>query len=142
MFSSLWWIVMEFKYFGTPPAVRYIVFLLKRAVMQKVYEAHKAFVLWQCKLDAYLADRATQQRQQQQDSSSSSSASAPSRSRSRSKGSSSSRFSTTMALRRLHWKNSILAELLYYINITKTGRVHMLPPASKPMQRPTFFWLF
>ena len=47
-----------------------------------------------------------------------------------------------MALRRLHWKNSLLGELLYLVNIAKTGRVHMLPPPKRPMQRPTFFFLF
>lgn len=134
VFSSLWWIVMEFKYFGTPPALRYLVYLLKRSVMQKVYEAHKALVLWQCKLDAYLGDRAKQQQEQRQEASSSTDV--------RSSTGSSSRFSRTMALRRLHLKNSPLGELLYYINLTKTGRVHLLPPVSQPIQRPTFFWLF
>ncbi len=129
MFSSLWWILMEFKYFGTPPAVRYLIYLLKRSIMQKVYEAHKALVLWQCKLDAYLGDRAKQQQEQKQKQEASSTGS-------------SSRFSRTMALRRLHLKNSPLGELLYYINLTKTGRVHLLPPVSQPIQRPTFFWLF
>ena len=47
-----------------------------------------------------------------------------------------------MALRRLHWKNSPLAELRYYITIAKTGRVHLLPPVKRPPQRPTFFFLF
>lgn len=34
-------------------------------------------------------------------------------------------FSKTMALRRLHWKNSVLAELLYTVNIFKVGRACM-----------------
>jgi hypothetical protein len=37
---------MELKYFGTPPALRYLFFLAWRAVLLRVYEAHKALVLW------------------------------------------------------------------------------------------------
>jgi uncharacterized membrane protein YgcG len=152
VFSSLWWIVMEFKYFGTPPALRYLVFLAKRAAMQKVYQAHKALVLWQCKLDAYLASRVRQQQAAGSSGSSSSSSMEGSSSEAGSgaassgstagTGSGGGGFSRAMALRRLHWKNSPLAELLYYINIAKTGRIHMLPPVSQRMPRPTFFWLF
>jgi hypothetical protein len=37
---------MELKYFGMPPALRYLFFLAWRAVLLRVYEAHKALVLW------------------------------------------------------------------------------------------------
>jgi hypothetical protein len=30
-------------------------------------------------------------------------------------------FSRAMALRRLHWKNSLLGELLYLVNVSKVG---------------------
>ncbi len=46
LFSSFWYLVMQFKYFSVPPAVRYVFFLGWRAVMFQVYEAHKALVLW------------------------------------------------------------------------------------------------
>lgn len=116
VFSSLWWLVMEFKFFGVPPALRFLWFLAWRGIMQKVYEGHKALVLWQCKLDAYLACKGSAGAQQG--------------------------FSRAMALRRLHWKNTLLAELLYTVNICKTGRIHLLPPVKAPFQRPTFFFLF
>ena len=51
-------------------------------------------------------------------------------------------FSRAMALRRLHWKNSLLGEALYLVNVAKTGRVHLLPPQKRPPQRPTFFFVF
>lgn len=114
IFSTLWWLVMEFKYFGIPPAFRYIFYVGWRAVLHQVYQAHKRFVLWQCKLDAALSER---------------NGSAPT-------------FSKGMALRRVHWKNTLLAELLYYINICKTGRVFMLPPEKRSVPRPSFFFLF
>jgi hypothetical protein len=31
-------------------------------------------------------------------------------------------FSRTMAFRRLHWKNSLLGEVLYYVNISKVRK--------------------
>jgi hypothetical protein len=46
LFSSCWYLVMELKYFGTPPALRYLLFLAWRAVLSRLYEAHKALVLW------------------------------------------------------------------------------------------------
>lgn len=46
IFSSIWYLWMELKYFGIPPALRYIFHLCWRAVMYKVYEAHKTLVLW------------------------------------------------------------------------------------------------
>eukprot|EP00882_Tetradesmus_deserticola_P022890 GHRQ01024880.1.p2 GENE.GHRQ01024880.1~~GHRQ01024880.1.p2 ORF type:complete len:116 (-),score=19.23 GHRQ01024880.1:346-693(-) len=46
LFSSCWYLVMELKYFGTPPALRYLLFLAWRAVLLRLYEAHKALVLW------------------------------------------------------------------------------------------------
>ncbi|WIA13460.1 hypothetical protein OEZ85_007040 [Tetradesmus obliquus] len=116
LFSSCWYLVMELKYFGTPPALRYLLFLAWRGVLSRLYEAHKALVLWQAKVDAGLAARAT--------------------------GGAVQGFSRAMALRRLHWRNSLLGELLYAVNVAKTGRVHLLPPMKQPLQRPTFFFLF
>lgn len=46
VFSSFWFLVMECKYFGIPPALRYIFYLAWRAIMQQVYQTHKAVVLW------------------------------------------------------------------------------------------------
>lgn len=46
VFSSVWYLWMELKYFGTPPALRYIFYLFWRSFMFKVYEAHKTLVLW------------------------------------------------------------------------------------------------
>lgn len=46
VFSSIWYLWMELKYFGTPPALRYLVYLAWRAAMHRVYEAHKTLVLW------------------------------------------------------------------------------------------------
>ena len=46
VFSSLWYLVMQLKYFGIPPAVRFIWYLLWRQIQQKAYEVHKALVLW------------------------------------------------------------------------------------------------
>lgn len=116
LFSSFWYLVMHFKYFAVPPAVRYVFFLGWRAVMFQVYAAHKAMVLWQCKVDAALASRGS--------------------------NGAVCGFSRAMALRRLHWRNSPLAELLYAVNLYKTGRIHLLPPKAKPIPRPTFFYLF
>ncbi|KAF6255496.1 hypothetical protein COO60DRAFT_1285797 [Scenedesmus sp. NREL 46B-D3] len=116
LFSSCWYLVMELKYFGTPPALRYLLFLAWRAVLSRLYQAHKALVLWQAKVDAGLAARAT--------------------------GGAVQGCSRAMALRRLHWRNSLLGELLYIINVAKTGRVHLLPPVKQPLQRPTFFFVF
>ena len=38
--------MMELKYLCIPPALRFLWFLASRAVMLRVYEAHKALVLW------------------------------------------------------------------------------------------------
>ncbi|KAJ9531719.1 hypothetical protein QJQ45_021866 [Haematococcus lacustris] len=115
LFSTFWYLVVLFRFQAVPPALRFLLHVMWRAVMMKVYEAHKAFVLWQAKLDAHLARRATEGRV--------------------------SAFSKTMALRRLHWQNNLVGELMYLVNVTKTGRVHLLPPRRQPMQRPSFFWL-
>jgi len=40
---------------------------------------------------------------------------------SRGSGGSVNTFSRAMALRRLHWKNSLLGELLYLVNVSKVG---------------------
>ncbi|KAF8059985.1 SQD2 [Scenedesmus sp. PABB004] len=114
VFSSLWYLVMELKFFGTPPALRFLAHLAWRRVLGAAYAAHKALVLWQAKVDAGLAARAT--------------------------GGRVSTFSRAMALRRLHWRNSLLGEALYLVNVAKTGRVHLLPPEKRPPQRPTMFW--
>ena len=116
LFSTIWFSVMEIKFFFFPPALRYLWFLTWRGIMNKAYEAHKWVVASQCKLDSYLADKAT--------------------------GGKVKTFSREMALRRLHWKNCILGELLYLIHVQKTGDVDRLPPVKRPFQRPTFFWLF
>lgn len=116
IFSTLWFSVMELKFLCLPPALRFLWFIATRAVMYRVYDAHKALVLWQCKVDAGLASRATQGKV--------------------------TSFSTEMALRRLHWQNCWMGELLYLLNVYKTGRINLLPPRKKQWQRPTFFWLF
>jgi len=46
IFSTIWFTLVEFKYFFIPPAIRFLFFLAYRAVMSKAYEAHKIFVLW------------------------------------------------------------------------------------------------
>jgi hypothetical protein len=46
VFGTWWWTVMQLKYFGIPPALRYLWYLAWRSVQQKLYEAHKALVLW------------------------------------------------------------------------------------------------
>lgn len=116
VFSTLWFSVMELKYLFFPPAFRYLWFLACRGIMNTAYQAHKSIVLSQCKLDAYLAEKATGGRVRT--------------------------FSKEMAMRRLHWKNCILGELLYLNHIHKHGEVDKLPPVKRPFQRPTFFWLF
>jgi hypothetical protein len=116
LFSSLWWLVVQFKYVGVPPALRYVWYLAWRALQMRAYEAHKAFVLWQCQLDASLAIRGS--------------------------GGAVRAFSRTMALRRLHLRSSLLGELLYAANLALTGRVHLLPPPAGRWERPTFLWLF
>ncbi|GAX84562.1 hypothetical protein CEUSTIGMA_g11983.t1 [Chlamydomonas eustigma] len=116
LFSTVWFILMEFKFLFIPPALRFLCFLAARAIMTHIYAAHKAFILWQCKMEAYLAFWSTDGKI--------------------------GAFSKSMALRRLHWKNCILGEALYLINILKTGRVHLLPPVKRPSRRPTFFFLF
>jgi hypothetical protein len=45
-FSTIWWLFGEWKYFGTPPALRFIWYLAWRSILQRAYEAHKALVLW------------------------------------------------------------------------------------------------
>lgn len=116
VFSTWWYTVQFMRFYYIPAAVRYVSHLLWRQAMSKAYAGHKAVVLWQCKLDAFLAGIGS--------------------------GGAVSTFSKAMALRRLHWRNSLLGEALYAANIYKTGRVHMLPPVAKPTPRPTFFWLF
>lgn len=54
----------------------------------------------ECKLDAHLAAKATDGQQQA--------------------------FSKTMALRRLHWRNTLLAEALYLVNVAKVGVVYVV----------------
>lgn len=46
VFSSLWYMVVELKFFAVPPAVRYLWYLMWRQAMLKAYEAHKTLVLW------------------------------------------------------------------------------------------------
>lgn len=116
VFSTVWYTVLQFRFYSVPPALRFLFHIAWREALLKAYEAHKAFVLWQCKFDAFLAGLGS--------------------------GGRVSTFSRTMALRRLHLKSSLLGEVLYAVNLRKTGRVHLLPPEAKPMPRPTFFFLF
>lgn len=46
VFSSMWYLWQELRFFGIPPAVRYLFHLLWRSIMMRVYEAHKLLVLW------------------------------------------------------------------------------------------------
>lgn len=46
VFSTFWYLVLEFKYFAVPPAVRYLFYLAWRSLLQAAYNAHKALVLW------------------------------------------------------------------------------------------------
>lgn len=63
LFSSLWYLWQELRFFGTPPAVRYIWHLLWRAVMMRLYETHKTLVLWRKSLTpSSLTSNAVQQR--------------------------------------------------------------------------------
>ncbi|KAF5841144.1 hypothetical protein DUNSADRAFT_14147 [Dunaliella salina] len=193
IFSTFWYLVMQFRFFAVPPAFRFFIAMGWRRFMFAAYGAHKALVLWQCKVDAALAAQGLQRKAQStspsgpsssrsvsnadmsrgssssSNTSSSSSSSSISGSDSRAgesseasssdsqgNGSSSSSssssqglsswpspgFSKTMALRRLHWQNSLLGEVMYMVNLYKTGRIHLLPPVKKPAERPTFFWLF
>jgi len=189
VFSTFWYLVMQFRFFAVPPAFRFFIAMGWRRLMFAAYGAHKALVLWQCKVDAALATQGLQRKAQEaassgpsssrnasnedgrrrsSNSSSSSSSNNDGGSRpgesdeARSNGSqgtgssgsssdSSSQgisslpspgFSKTMALRRLHWQNSLLGEIMYMVNLFKTGRIHLLPPIKKPAERPTFFWLF
>jgi hypothetical protein len=132
VFSSLWWLVMEFKYFGVPPALRYVFWMFWRSAMQRVYEAHKAVVLWQAKFDATVAARAVRERTASSSATSSSSgsgsggdagagASSPAAAATGGSEDQPAAFSRAMALRRLHWKNTLLGEVLYLINIAKVG---------------------
>jgi hypothetical protein len=41
----MWYLWQELRFFGIPPAVRYIFHLMWRAVMMQLYEAHKLLVL-------------------------------------------------------------------------------------------------
>lgn len=50
LFSSCWYLWQELRFFGIPPAVRYLAHLLWRGLMTRLYEAHKLLVLareWQ-----------------------------------------------------------------------------------------------
>lgn len=45
VFSSMWYLWQELRFFGIPPSVRYVCHLMWRALMMRVYEAHKLLVL-------------------------------------------------------------------------------------------------
>lgn len=45
LFSSCWYLWQELRFFGIPPAVRYLAHLLWRGLMTRLYEAHKLLVL-------------------------------------------------------------------------------------------------
>jgi hypothetical protein len=146
VFSSLWYVCMQWRFRGFPPTFRYLIYLAVRSVRQRLYEGHKRLVLWQCKFEAALAARAVERRERavaaeaaEAAGSSSSSSSKPSSPYGPRPGAG---FSRLMALRRLHWRNSPVAELLYLQNVAITGRVHQLPPRMLRPSRPTLFWLF
>lgn len=120
VFSSLWWLTQEFRFTFVPPAVRYLFFIGWRWLRYLAYDAHKALVLQQCKLDVWLSSKSPKC----------------------SKYNPAQTFSKAMALRRLHWKNSVTGEVLYALNLYLTGRIHVLPPQREPIQRPSFFFLF
>jgi hypothetical protein len=42
----MWYLWQELRFFGIPPSVRYVCHLLWRAVLMRLYEAHKMLVLW------------------------------------------------------------------------------------------------
>lgn len=46
VFSTLWYTVMQLRFFAVPPALRFLIYLGWRAVMSQAYQAHKALVLW------------------------------------------------------------------------------------------------
>lgn len=46
LFSTFWFMVVATRYYGIPPALRFLVYLGWRTVMTKAYEAHKLLVLW------------------------------------------------------------------------------------------------
>jgi hypothetical protein len=151
VFSSLWYLCMQWRFRGFPPQFRYLIYLAVRAVRQRLYEGHKRLVLWQCKFEAALALRAVERRERAA-AEVEAAAAAPGPSPASSSSSSykpspygprpGAGFSRLMALRRLHWRNSPVAELLYLQNVAITGRVHQLPPRMLRRSRPTLFWLF
>ena len=153
VFSTVWFTMVELKYFLIPPAIRFLWFIACREVMSKVYEAHKALVLWReynwdpcssvissaCWSAIYGAVSGVPKWK-------------GSLSRFRAtndevnflivteckldayvagKGSEgrTQTFSKAMALRRLHWKNCAVGEALYMLNIfkvwTEVGRTRL-----------------
>ena len=163
VFSTIYYLLMHWRFRGLPVSARYLAYASARAIRARLYDGHKALVLWQCKVESALAARAVERRRRgggRQEAAGSAAAA---------KGSSAAAegasgggaedddarapsnqfgprpthsFSRTMALRRLHWRNSPVAELLYLQNVALTGRVHMLPPRMMRQRRPTLFWLF
>lgn len=162
VFSTIWYLCNYWRFRGFPPTFRYLIASAYRMARQRLYEGHKRLVLWQCKLEAALAARAVARRQAAEAKAAAEEAEAEAEAAAGSgdegaKASSSSylsasiarygprpgaAFSRLMAMRRLHWQNSPVAELLYLQNVFFTGRVHQLPPRMLRRSPPTLFWLF
>jgi hypothetical protein len=178
LFSTVWYLLKWWRFRGFPPTFRYLIASAYRAARQRLYEGHKRLVLWQCKLEAALAERAVERRRRAAAAAAAAeaggeggvaaaaaeaAAAAAAGGGAEGDGSGSSgdssdgappcpplpfgprpgaAFSRLMALRRLHWQNSPVAELLYLQNVAITGRVHQLPPRVQRQSPPTFFWLF
>jgi hypothetical protein len=171
VFSTVYYVFMHWRFRGLPVSVRYLAYAGLRALRARLYEGHKALVLWQCKLEAALAARAVERRRRGRAAAGEAAAAAglgavaAAGGGARGGGDDDNKhaepnkyapgpttmvgiprpghsFSRTMALRRLHWRNSPVAELLYLQNVLLTGRVHMLPPRMMRQKRPTLFWLF
>jgi hypothetical protein len=146
VFSTVWYLCNWWRFRGFPPTFRYLIASAYRMARWRLYEGHKRLVLWQAKLEAALAARAVEKRRKR-------AAEAEAAAGAGTGGSTSSTsnpygprpgasFSRLMALRRLHWQNSPVAELLYLQNVFLTGRVHQLPPRMLRRSPPTLFWLF
>lgn len=46
LFSTVWFLAQQARFFAVPPALRFLFYLGWRALMMRAYEAHKALVLW------------------------------------------------------------------------------------------------
>ncbi len=46
VFSTIWYLAKQLRFYAVPPALRYVIYLGWRQVMGALYEAHKHIVLW------------------------------------------------------------------------------------------------